>query len=35
MPESRESDGVIVVVDDGPSDRKGLERLIRSLGCLL
>jgi len=32
MPEPRQSDGVIAIVDDDPSVRKGLERLIRSLG---
>ncbi len=32
MPESQESDAVIAIVDDDPSVRKGLERLIRSLG---
>jgi starch phosphorylase len=32
MPESRESNSVIAVVDDDPSVRQGLDRLIRSLG---
>jgi FixJ family two-component response regulator len=32
MPEPRQSNPVIAVVDDDPSVRKGLERLIRSLG---
>jgi FixJ family two-component response regulator len=32
MPQSRESDAVIAVVDDDPSVRRGLERLIRSVG---
>jgi FixJ family two-component response regulator len=32
MPESRESDAIIAIVDDDPSVRKGIERLIRSLG---
>ena len=32
MPEPRESNAVIAIVDDDPSVRKGLERLIRSLG---
>ena len=32
MPESRESNAVIAIVDDDPSVRKGLERLIRSAG---
>ena len=32
MRESRQSDAVIAIVDDDPSVRKGLERLIRSLG---
>jgi FixJ family two-component response regulator len=32
MPESLESKAVIAVVDDDPSVRRGLERLIRSLG---
>ena len=32
MRESRQSDAVVAIVDDDPSVRKGLERLIRSLG---
>jgi FixJ family two-component response regulator len=32
MPEPRESDALIAIVDDDPSVRKGLERLIRSVG---
>ncbi len=32
MPGPRESNAVIAIVDDDPSVRKGLERLIRSLG---
>jgi FixJ family two-component response regulator len=32
MPEPLQSNAVIAVVDDDPSVRKGLERLIRSLG---
>jgi FixJ family two-component response regulator len=32
MSERRQSDAVIAVVDDDPSVRKGLDRLIRSLG---
>jgi FixJ family two-component response regulator len=32
MPESRQSKAVIVIVDDDPSVRRGLERLIRSVG---
>ena len=32
MPESREQDATIAVVDDDPSVRGGLDRLIRSLG---
>ena len=32
MPESRESNAVIAIVDDDPSVRQGLERLIRSVG---
>jgi FixJ family two-component response regulator len=32
MPEPRQSNAVIAIVDDDPSVRKGLERLIRSLG---
>ncbi len=32
MPEPRQSDAIIAIVDDDPSVRKGLERLIRSLG---
>ena len=32
MPESREASAVIAVVDDDPSVRQGLARLIRSLG---
>jgi FixJ family two-component response regulator len=32
MGESRRSNAVIAIVDDDPSVRKGLERLIRSLG---
>ena len=32
MSESRQSKAVIAIVDDDPSVRKGLERLIRSLG---
>src|SRR5271165_2933132 len=32
MPEPRQSNAVIAVVDDDPSVRRGLERLIRSLG---
>jgi FixJ family two-component response regulator len=32
MPEPRQSDAVIAIVDDDASVRKGLERLIRSLG---
>ena len=32
MPESRPSEAVIAVVDDDPSVRRGLQRLIRSAG---
>jgi FixJ family two-component response regulator len=32
MRESQESDSVIAVVDDDPSIRLGLQRLIRSMG---
>jgi FixJ family two-component response regulator len=32
MPEPQQSNAVIAIVDDDPSVRKGLERLIRSLG---
>lgn len=32
MQELQESDAIIAIVDDDPSARKGLERLIRSLG---
>ena len=32
MPESRESNAVVAIVDDDPSVRQGLARLIRSLG---
>jgi FixJ family two-component response regulator len=32
MPQSRESDAVIAIVDDDPSVRKGLSSLIRSAG---
>ena len=32
MRESRESNAVIAIVDDDPSVRRGLERLIRSVG---
>jgi hypothetical protein len=32
MHESQESDAVIAIVDDDPSVRRGLERLIRSVG---
>jgi FixJ family two-component response regulator len=32
MPNSRESDALIAVVDDDPSARRGLQRLIRSMG---
>ena len=32
MPESPETNAVIAVVDDDPSVRRGLERLIRSVG---
>jgi FixJ family two-component response regulator len=32
MPEPLQSNAVIAIVDDDPSVRKGLERLIRSLG---
>jgi FixJ family two-component response regulator len=32
MPQSRESDAVIAVVDDDPSVREGLQSLIRSAG---
>ena len=32
MPESQERNAVIAVVDDDPSVRRGLQRLIRSLG---
>ena len=32
MPQSRESDAVIAIVDDDPSVRKGLSSLIRSVG---
>jgi FixJ family two-component response regulator len=32
MPQSRESDAVIVIVDDDPSVRQGLSSLIRSAG---
>jgi FixJ family two-component response regulator len=32
MPESREQDATIAIVDDDPSARGGLERLIRSAG---
>ena len=32
MPEPRQSKAVIAVVDDDPSVRRGLERLIRSMG---
>jgi FixJ family two-component response regulator len=32
MPESRQSEAVIAVVDDDPSVRQGLQRLIRSAG---
>jgi len=32
MPEPRQSNAVIAIVDDDPSVRRGLERLIRSMG---
>jgi FixJ family two-component response regulator len=32
MPELQESDAIIAIVDDGPSVRRGLERLVRSVG---
>ncbi len=32
MRESREFNAIIAIVDDDPSVRRGLERLIRSLG---
>ena len=32
MPESPQSDAVIAIVDDDPSVRRGLQRLIRSMG---
>jgi FixJ family two-component response regulator len=32
MPEPRQSKAVIAIVDDDPSVRQGLQRLIRSLG---
>ena len=32
MPQSRESDAVIAIVDDDPSVREGLSSLIRSAG---
>ena len=32
MPDLRESDAIIAIVDDDPSVRRGLERLIRSVG---
>jgi len=32
MPESPKSDAVIAIVDDDPSVRRGLQRLIRSMG---
>jgi FixJ family two-component response regulator len=32
MPESREANALIVIVDDDPSVRRGLQRLIRSMG---
>jgi len=32
MRESREQDAIIAIVDDDPSVRRGLERLIRSAG---
>jgi hypothetical protein len=32
MREQQESDAIIAIVDDDPSVRKGLERLIRSVG---
>jgi len=32
MPQSRESDAIIAIVDDDPSVRRGLGRLIRSAG---
>jgi FixJ family two-component response regulator len=32
MPESRESNAVVAIVDDDPSVRQGLARLIRSVG---
>ena len=32
MPQSRESDAVIAIVDDDPSVREGLRSLIRSAG---
>ncbi len=32
MRELQESDAIIAIVDDDPSARKGLERLIRSAG---
>ncbi len=32
MQELQESDAIIAIVDDDPSVRRGLERLIRSMG---
>ena len=32
MPEPRQSNTIIAIVDDDPSVRQGLQRLIRSLG---
>jgi FixJ family two-component response regulator len=33
MRELQESDAVIAIVDDDPSVRRGLQRLIRSADC--
>ena len=32
MPEPRQSDAIIAIVDDDPSARQGLQRLVRSVG---
>ena len=32
MQELRESDAIIAIVDDDPSAREGLQRLVRSVG---
>ena len=32
MPEPRQSDAIIAIVDDDPSAQQGLQRLVRSVG---